>query len=275
MKIKECLIKIFSIKNIFIFLISYSIFIITYLDGIYELNSFYYSKFDVYAIIFFISILLSFFAKNRIIKIIFVVMVALCISFTYPEFKIVCEKEKLGQEFFFEYGERFNKIYNYSCISDKIYIFENIFKLRSRFFPKEELDEKLYFVAGRELKIFDFVRQGLSSQEEEHLWTDGEVVRIPVYIDKNVVSGEIELEIFAHNKEFFYYINSWNIKKDYCDKIMKIQIPFEKKKGEELIFIKFIIPDADYIYDEYGSIKDERKLGLSLFSMELINENSV
>ena len=48
MKIKECLIKIFSIKNIFIFLISYSIFIITYLDGIYELNSFYYSKFDVY-----------------------------------------------------------------------------------------------------------------------------------------------------------------------------------------------------------------------------------
>ena len=48
MKDFEWLRKIFSLKNIFIFWISYSIFIITYLTGIHDFLGKYYLKFDIY-----------------------------------------------------------------------------------------------------------------------------------------------------------------------------------------------------------------------------------
>jgi len=271
MKKIEKLKNVLSVKILFIFFIAYSLFIVTYIKDMYMLNNSFIAKSSIYLLLFLCSFIVFVFLLNikhkKIVKIIATILIMSNIIFTWPELSLMCKNGLNISDFFINYSRRMNDVYNYTDFSDKMFNYLNRFELaKSANKDIKYLNGLVSISSDKKDQLFNKINTGLSDVEDRYVWTSDCAVRIPVYIDEDIIEGEIVIQYVATTGSDVYYSANGR-KREYMpesNKNNRIIIPFEKDKGENVVMIKLIIPDAQYMLDKNGKKLDNRKLGLAI-----------
>ena len=256
-------------KGLIICIVAYSLMIFTFLRKIYMIDLLWVTKAEIYVGCIAGMFLLYYFfiSKKKIIyqKFFLSILLGFLIIYTIPELKIIYETIDY-KTFFSDYIDRL------SFQADTSYLAEKIFKNKVLSFVSKNyqkyIPNRLELKKNREEELFDKFNTGLSSQEEEHIWTDGKVVRIPLYIDKSIRKGNIILTISAFEEQTIEayvddrYVGTFN------DEYYKVILPFEKGNSN-VVMLKFLIPTATKTPKSLGLSEDNRKLGVLLNMIEI------